>query len=98
LICQDCGTNALVEDAAAGAGLRCRKCSGQMVQRADDNAAVVLERLKTYQRDTRPLVEFYGARPTYRSVNGAQAPDTVTAELEAAVAALGTTPASGVSA
>jgi adenylate kinase len=96
LICQDCGTNALVEDAAAGAGLRCRKCSGAMVQRADDNAAVVLERLKTYQRNTKPLVEFYGARPTYRSVNGAQAPNTVTAELEAAVATLSDGTASGV--
>jgi adenylate kinase len=95
LICQDCGTNALVEDAAAGAGSRCRKCGGPMVQRADDNAAVVLERLKTYRRDTKPLVEFYGGRPTYRSVNGAQPPNTVTAELDAAVAALSKTAASG---
>jgi adenylate kinase len=95
LICEDCGTNALVEDAAAGAGSRCRKCGGPMVQRADDNAAVVLERLKTYQRDTKPLVEFYGGRPTYRSVNGAQAPNTVTAELDAAVAALSRGTASG---
>jgi adenylate kinase len=95
LICQDCGTNALVEDAAAGIGSRCKKCGGAMVPRADDNAAVVIERLKTYVRDTKPLVDFYGARPTYRSVNGAQAANTVTADLEAAVAALSKATASG---
>ena len=44
------------------------------MQRADDNEAVVLERLKVYQRDTQPLVEYYRARPTFRSVDGAQRP------------------------
>lgn len=88
MICKNCGTNAMVEDAATPES-PCRKCGGPMVQRADDNAAVVLERLKTYRRDTRPLVEFYRARPTYRPIDGAQAPDRVTAALEAAVAALG---------
>lgn len=86
-VCKNCGSNAAVGDAAATTA-PCAKCGGPMVQRADDNAAVVVERLKTYRRDTKPLVEFYGSRPTYRSVNGAQAPNTVTAELEAAVAAL----------
>jgi adenylate kinase len=91
-VCRNCGTNAAVEDAALGVGSRCKKCGGPMVQRADDNATVVIERLKTYLRDTKPLVEYYGARPTYRSVNGAQAPNTVTAALEAAVAALSQAP------
>lgn len=95
LICQKCGTNAAVEDAAAGTGSRCGKCGGPMVARADDNATVVIERLKTYLRDTKPLVDFYGARPTYRSIDGAQAPDTVTADLEAAVAALSKAATSG---
>jgi adenylate kinase len=93
-VCKHCGANAAVGEAAATTA-PCPKCGGPMVQRADDNAAVVIERLKTYRRDTKPLVEFYGARPTYRSVNGAQAPNTVTAELEAAVAALSKSTASG---
>ena len=40
------------------------------------------ERLKVYQRKTKPLVEFYRTRPTFRSVDGAQAPDRVAAEIE----------------
>jgi adenylate kinase family enzyme len=47
----------------------------------------VLERLKVYHRQSAPLVEYYRARPTFRSVNGAQAPDRVAADLAAAIEA-----------
>ena len=47
-------------------GAACASCGGRLVQRADDNEAVVLERLKVYQRQTKPLVEYYRARPTFR--------------------------------
>ncbi len=86
MICEDCGTNADGSETATG---RCRKCSGKLVQRADDNGAVVLERFKIYQRATRPLVEFYRGRSTFRSIDGAQAADMVTAALAAAIEAVG---------
>jgi adenylate kinase family enzyme len=38
-----------------------------------------------YDRQTRPLVEYYQARPTYREVDGAQGAEQVTAALEAAL-------------
>ena len=53
-----------------------------MVQRADDNQDVVLERLKVYQHATRPVLEYYRSRPTFRVVNGAQAPERVARELD----------------
>ena len=56
---------------------RCTKCGGALVQRTDDNQDVVLERLKVYERATRPVLEFYRERPTFRVVNGAQAPEQV---------------------
>ena len=57
------------------------------MQRADDNEAVVLERLKVYHRQTEPLVEYYRVRPTFRSIDGAQPPDRVAADLAAAIEA-----------
>jgi adenylate kinase family enzyme len=48
---------------------------------------VVLERLRIYNRATKPLVDFYRGRPTFRSINGAQAPDVVAADLAAAIEA-----------
>jgi adenylate kinase len=86
LICEDCGTTAHGTEKAS---TRCSHCGGRLTQRADDNGAVVLERFKIYQRATRPLVEFYRERPTFRSINGAQAADSVAADLAAAIEAVG---------
>jgi len=67
--------------------MACRKCGGRLVQRSDDNKGVVLERLSVYLRQTKPLVEYYSTRPTFRSVDGTQAPDQVAADLDAAIEA-----------
>jgi adenylate kinase len=86
MICQDCGANAPVAGAAEAP---CAKCGGRLVQRADDNQDVVIERLKVYHRMSEPLVEYYRVRPTFRSIDGAQTPDRVAADLAAAIEAAG---------
>jgi len=63
----------------------CAKCGGALVQRADDNEQVVRERLKVYERATKPLVDFYRDRPTFRVVNGAQAQERVAHELDTVI-------------
>jgi len=93
MICAACGANATIEDvvnAAAGAEPRCGVCGGKLVQRSDDNEAVVRERLKVYHRETEPLVHYYRERPTFRTINGAQAADRVAADLGAAIESAGT--------
>jgi len=77
-ICSKCGINA----DPFGASSVCAKCGGELIQRVDDNKEVVLERLKVYQRATRPVLEYYRERPTFRVVNGAQAPERVAHELD----------------
>lgn len=79
-VCTTCGTNAGPGDTAV-----CGKCGGELVRRTDDTEAVVRSRLEVYDRLTRPLVEYYQARPTYREVDGAQGAEQVTAALEAAL-------------
>jgi adenylate kinase len=86
LICENCGANAPFQGDAAAA---CSHCGGRLVQRADDNQSVVLERLKVYHRQSEPLVEYYRVRPTFRSIDGAQPPDRVAADLVAAIEAAG---------
>jgi adenylate kinase len=89
MICQDCGANAPVPSVVASALAACAKCGGRLVQRADDNQAVVLERLKVYHRESEPLVEYYRVRPTFRSIDGAQPPDRVAGDLASAIEAAG---------
>jgi adenylate kinase len=86
LICAACGTNAAnLESGDAPAS--CAQCGGTLVQRADDNEAVVRERLRVYRRDTMPLVDYYRRRPTFVTVDGAQPASRVTADLAGAVEA-----------
>ncbi len=80
-ICKSCGWTAV-----PGA-TTCSRCGGGLVQRRDDDEAVVRERLKIYAKDTQPLVDYYHKRPTFRSVDGDQSPDAVAADIAAAVAA-----------
>ncbi len=84
-ICEDCGTGADAFDAVGDADPRCKKCGGRLVQRTDDGEHVVRERLKVYQRDTKPLVDYYRNRPTFRFINGAQPPERVHQELVAMI-------------
>ena len=79
-ICSECGSNAPVEWTTA-----CGNCGGGLVQRTDDNNGIVRERLKVYQRQTKPLVDYYSGRPTFRTVDGNQPPDVVTAALDSAI-------------
>jgi hypothetical protein len=38
--------------------------------------------LKIYQTATKPVLEYYRERPTFRVVNGAQSPERVATELD----------------
>jgi adenylate kinase len=97
LICANCGADADPgppgESAKPVAARRCRRCGGPLVQRADDREAIVRERLRVYHRETEPLVEYYRRRPTFRVVDGAQAPDRVAAEVASVVDAASSGPA-----
>jgi adenylate kinase len=81
-VCSSCGANA---DPFGPTINRCGKCGGEFVQRPDDNRDVVIERLKIYETQTYPLVEYYQGRPTFRVVNGAQAPEKVAFELDTVI-------------
>jgi adenylate kinase len=86
MICEACGHNADGRETTPGV---CQFCGGKLTQRADDNAMVVLERFKVYTVATKPLVDFYRGRPTFRSIDGAQSKDRVAADLVSAVEAFG---------
>jgi adenylate kinase len=64
---------------------RCRRCGGRLVQRSDDNIDIVRERLRVYHHQTKPLVDYYKGRPTFRSIDGAQNPERVARDLVSAI-------------
>lgn len=65
-------------------------CAGQcstpkLIQRKDDEEATVVQRLAVYERDTRPLADFYRARGLLREVDAIGSLADVTARVEAAL-------------
>lgn len=92
-VCEDCGANADAFERQADSlpelcqnTDRCRSIGPKWVARSDDSEAIVRERLKIYRRDTRPVIDFYSARPTFRRIDGMQTPEQVREALGSAVA------------
>ncbi len=75
-VCQECGTIYTDTDVSAVSGT-CEKCGGDVVQRADDTPEAIATRLAAYERDTRPLLDFYAARGLLVDVDGDQSVDAV---------------------
>ena len=62
----------------------CDNCGGALVQRKDDEAQTVLERLRVYHEQTEPLIAFYRAKGKLRIVEGQEAvADTTALTLKA---------------
>jgi adenylate kinase len=82
MICSECGLNSQDDRDYAN----CVDCGGRLVLRADDAEEIVRKRIEVYHRQTAPLVDYYGSRPTYCRVDGAPLADQVTEDILSAVA------------
>ena len=58
-VCEKCGASYNVRFKPTKVEGVCDECGGKVVQRADDNAETVANRLKTYYENTKPLIDFY---------------------------------------
>jgi len=58
----------------------CDADGSKLVTRKDDTEEVIAERLKAYERQTLPLIDYYQRQGRLREINGDQPPDKVTAE------------------
>jgi len=75
--CPRCAKMFHVQSSPSRAGDRCDECGTQLVQRRDDSEQVVKERLRVYQENTRPLIEFYKSRKVYFEVDGSRTVDGI---------------------
>jgi adenylate kinase len=57
----------------------------QLEQRADDNAETIKARLATYERDTRPLLDYYEQTGRLRRIDGTRDTESIYADIEKAV-------------
>jgi adenylate kinase len=64
-ICRSCGAIYNIKySPKPKVDLKCDKCSGELYQRDDDKPEVIRERLRVYERQTQPLLDYYKRRKT----------------------------------
>jgi len=79
--CGICGEIYNIYDHPPKVAGRCDRDGGELVQRPDDREEVIAERLAAYERQTRPLVDYYRGRGVLRDVDGMASPEAVTKDV-----------------
>lgn len=80
-VCEKCGASYhLVYNPPKVEGV-CDKCAGALVQRKDDNAETVRDRLTVYHNQTEPLKSYYAAQGKLFEVNGDRDVEVIAADI-----------------
>lgn len=86
-VCRNCQTTFHLTSAPPKRPGVCDRCGGELSQREDDRDATVLTRLKVYQDQTAPLLEYYRSRGLLRSVPGEGAIEAIRSAIRRAAGA-----------
>jgi len=55
----------------------CDKCGSKLYQRTDDSEDVIRNRLETYNKQTKPLIQYYNERKMLRNIQGSGGIDEI---------------------
>lgn len=69
-VCKNCGETYHIDNKPTNKEGVCDKCSGEVIQRADDNENTVLDRIEVYEKQTFPLIDFYSKLGLILTVDG----------------------------
>jgi adenylate kinase len=68
--CESCGQMYNVYTSPSKLDDQCDKCGGNLRHRSDDNEETISNRLRVYEAQTAPLIEYYRAQNRLRTVQG----------------------------
>ena len=78
-VCADCGESYHID---MFTGTACKKCDGNIIQRADDREETVRARLEVYSNQTAPLIAYYTQKGVLKSVDGMKSIPEVFTEIQ----------------
>lgn len=78
-VCGKCGESYHID--YLDGSTSCRKCDGELIQRADDNKETVGKRLEVYEKQTAPLIDHYKSKGKLIDVDGDGDIDSVFAAI-----------------
>ena len=68
-ICKKCGAIYHITELKSKIEGICDKCGGEPYQRKDDMPEVIKERLKVYEKQTKPLIDYYTEKKLIANIN-----------------------------
>lgn len=80
-VCRQCGASFHVVNIPPKQEGICDVCGGELYQRADDNEESASNRIKVYEEQTKPLVDFYTKAGNIANIDGATGLDNVFADI-----------------
>lgn len=81
-VCKNCGETYHVDNKPTVKDGVCDKCSGEVIQRADDNEKTVLDRIEVYEKQTFPLIDFYKKLGLILTVDGTLSIEDVFSQIK----------------
>lgn len=87
-VCGSCGATYHVPENKPKVDAVCDKCGGVVSQRADDKPEAVAVRLEVYEKNTRPVLDYYRKNGLYRQINGLGTPEAIYKELKKVIDSL----------
>ena len=69
-VCKNCGSNYHIKNIPPKKEGVCDKCATALYQRPDDTESTVLNRIKVYKEQTKPLVDYYAKSGILKEVSG----------------------------
>ena len=84
-ICKSCGATYHIKFNPPKVEAVCDVCSGELYQRNDDNEETVTNRIKVYEAETSPLIEYYTKQGVILNIDGQQDISKVFDDIKAAL-------------
>jgi adenylate kinase len=70
LVCPSCGSSYHVDNQKPKLEGSCDRCSSKLITRSDDAPEKVEVRLKAYNKQTQPVIDFYKTTPEFVEIDG----------------------------
>ncbi|MEW6686908.1 MAG: adenylate kinase [Candidatus Edwardsbacteria bacterium] len=85
LVCESCKTLYNLKTNPPRKKGRCDRCGGRLIIRHDDKIETIIERLRIYRKQNKPLLRFYQKKGIVLPINGELSPQEVFAQMMAIV-------------
>jgi adenylate kinase len=80
-VCQKCGATYHVSFKPTAKQGVCDVCGGEVIQRKDDQRETAEKRVRVYEQETAPLIDFYDSRNLLVTIDGEQPIDQVSVSI-----------------